>query len=243
MSENLINEDEAYEKEDAFQTGEPLEPEGGKSGTLNRLKWIFFFLAVVYSLLSFFHAPILTRLGEFLVVKHSPQESDLIVCLAGDNVERGLATADAFKKGLAPRIFMAREEPPDGYDLLRERGVDYPENVDLMMTLLEQQGIPRSAFFTSDRTVDSTIDETEYIRDLVIEKGYKSLILITSPTHSRRAWLTFEKVFEEKDVKIHSLPSIYSKFNPEDWWTQRKYLREVIIEYQKLIYYTYKYFL
>jgi uncharacterized SAM-binding protein YcdF (DUF218 family) len=138
---------------------------------------------------------------------------------------------------------MAREEPDDGYDLLRERGIDYPDNVDLMMMLLEQQGISRSVFLTSDRTVDSTIDEAEYIRDLVIEKGYKSLILITSPTHSRRAWLTFEKVFEERDVRVLSLPSSYSEFNSEDWWEQRKYVREVIIEYQKLIYYTFKHFL
>ena len=243
MSENLISDDGAYEKGDSFQIGEPLDPEGGKAGPLRLLKWTFLLFVVVYSLLSYFHAPILTRLGEYLVVKHSPQESDLIVCLAGGNVDRGLAIADAFQKGLAPYIFMAREESADGYDLLRERGIDYPENVDLMMMLLEQQGISRSVFLTSDRTVDSTIDEAEYIRDLVIEKGYKSLILITSPTHSRRAWLTFKKVFQENEVQVFSLPSSYSKFNPEDWWEQRKYVRDVIIEYQKLIYYTFKYFI
>ena len=243
MSENLINDEEAYEKGDSFQTGEPLEPEGGKGGPLRLLKWIFFVFVVIYSLLSYFHAPILTCLGEYLIVKHSPQESDLIVCLAGGNVDRGLATGDAFQKGLAPYIFMAREEFADGYDLLRERGIDYPENVDLMMMLLERLGISRSVFLTSDRTVDSTIDEAECIRDLVIEKGYKSLILVTSPTHSRRAWLTFKKVFEENEVQVVSLPSSYSKFNPENWWEQRKYMRDVIIEYQKLIYYTYKYLL
>lgn len=232
-----------YKEQDSFQTGDPIEPEGRKGGAISRLKWIFFLIFIIYTLLSAFHASLLTRLGAFLIVKHSPQESDLIVCLAGGNVDRGLATAQAFQKGLAPYIFMAREELPDGYDLLRERGLDYPENVDLMMMLLEQQGISRSVFLTSDRTVESTMDEAEYIKDLVIEKGYKSLILITSPTHSRRAWLTFEKVFEESDVRVLSLPSSYSKFNPRDWWKQRKYVREVIIEYQKLIYYTYKYLL
>jgi len=241
MSENLIGDDGVYKEGASFQTGDPIEPERRRGGTISRLKWIFFVFVVVYSLLSYFYAPILTCLGEYLIVKHSPQESDLIVCLAGGNVDRGLATADAFQKGLAPHIFMAREESADGYDLLRERGIDYPEDVDLMMMLLEQQGISRSVFLTSDRTVDSTIDEAEYIRDLVMEKGYKSLILITSPTHSRRAWRTFKKVFEENEVQVFSLPSSYSKFNPEDWWEQRKYVREVIIEYQKLIYYTFKY--
>jgi uncharacterized SAM-binding protein YcdF (DUF218 family) len=243
MSENLKGDGKAFEEGDSFQTGEPLEPEGGKRGPLNLLKWIVFVFVVIYSLLSYFHSPILTRMGEYLIVKHSPQESDLIVCLAGGNVDRGLATADAFQKGLAPRIFMAREESADAYDLVRERGIDYPEDVDLMMMLLEQLGIPRSVFLTSDRTVDSTIDEAEVIKDLVIEKGYESMILVTSPTHSRRAWLTFKKVFEETNVRILVLPSSYSEFNPDNWWEQRKYVREVIIEYQKLIYYTFKHFL
>ena len=243
MSENLVSDDRTYEMGDSFQTGKPLEPEGSKGGTINRLKWIFFAFVVIYSLLSYLHAPILAYLGEYLIVKHTPQESDLIVCLAGGNVDRGLATADAFQKGLAPRIFMAREEPDDGYDLLRERGIDYPEDVALMVMLLEQLGIPRSVFFTSDRAVNSTLDEAEYIRDLIAERGEKSLILVTSPVHSRRAWLTFKKVFEETNVRILVLPSSYSEFNPENWWTQRKYAREVIIEYQKLIYYSYKYLL
>jgi uncharacterized SAM-binding protein YcdF (DUF218 family) len=243
MSENLKSDGEAYEEGDSFKTGEPLEPERGKGGPLSLLRWIFFAFVVIYGLLSYFHVPILAHLGEYLIVKHSPQESDLIVCLAGGNVDRGLATADAFQKGLAPRIFMAREESADGYNLVRERGIDYPEDVDLMMMLLEQVGIPRSVFLTSDRMVDSTIDEAEVIRDLVIEKGYKSIILVTSPTHSRRAWLTFKKVFEESNVRILVLPSSYSEFNPENWWEQRKYVREVIIEYQKLVYYFFRHFL
>ena len=243
MSENLISDDEVYKEEDSFQIGDPIEPERRKGGTVRRLKWVFFLVFVVYTLLSAFRAPVLVGLGAYLIVEHSPQESDLILCLAGGNIERGLATVDAFRRGLAPKVFMARSEPPDGYELLRERGVDYPQNVDLMIMLLEQQGIPRSVFLTSDRTVDSTIDEAEYIRNLISKRGDESLILITSPTHSRRAWLTFKKVFKETNVRILVLPSSYSEFNPEDWWKQRKYLREVIIEYQKLIYYTFKYFL
>lgn len=243
MSENLISDDVVNKEGDSFQTGDPIEPERGKGGTISRLKWVFFLIVLVYTLLSAFRAPILTGLGEYLIVEHSPQESDLIVCLAGGNIERGLATIDAFRRGLAPKIFMAKEEPPDGYELLRERGVDYPQNADLMIMLLEQHGIPGSAFVTSDRPVVSTLDEAEYVRDMVFKGGYKSLILITSPTHSRRAWLTYKKVFEGTNVRILVLPSSYSEFNSEDWWTQRKYLRAVIIEYQKLIYYTIKYFL
>jgi uncharacterized SAM-binding protein YcdF (DUF218 family) len=241
MSEDLENMDQDDYREDAFQNSRPIEPERKKMGKVGLLKWLFFLFALLYVLFSYYHAPILTLLGRYLIVQHPPQKSDLIVCMAGGNVDRGLAVADAYQRGLAPRIFMAREVPPDGYALLKERGVRYPESVDLMLNLLEGLGIPRSAFLTSDRPSESTFDEATLVRELVKKSDYNSLIIITTPYHCRRVWLTFRKVFEKSDVRILMLPSSYSDFNPADWWKKRRYLREVIIEYQKLIYYTLKY--
>lgn len=241
MSDDLENMDQDDYREDAFQDSKPIEPERKKMGRVGLLKWLFFLLALLYVLFSYYHAPILMHLGRYLVVEHPPQKSDLIVCMAGGNVDRGLAVADAYQKGLAPRIFMAREEPPDGYELLKERGVEYPESVDLMIKLLEGQGIPRSAFLTSDRPTKSTFEEAVLVKELVMNSDYNSLIIITTPYHCRRTWLTFRKVFEESDVRMLMLPSPYSDFKPADWWKKRRYLREVIIEYQKLIYYTLKF--
>jgi uncharacterized SAM-binding protein YcdF (DUF218 family) len=241
MADDLENENRADYQEGGYQDSKPIEPERKRMGRTWMLKWLFFLLAIVYVLFSYYHVPILTGLGRYLIVEHTPQKSDLIVCLAGGNVERGLAVADAYQRGLAPRIFMAREVPPDGYALLKERGVHYPESVDLMRMLLEELGVPESAFFTSERSSKSTFEEAQLVRDLVMNSDYNSLIVITTPYHCRRAWLAFRKVFEEDDVRILMLPTSYSDFKPENWWKKRKYLREVIIEYQKLIYYRLKY--
>ena len=89
--------------------------------------------------------------------------------------------------------------------------------------------------------MESTLAEAEVIRDVAAEKGYRSIILVTSPMHTRRSWLTFRKVFEDEKVDFIMAPSRYTEFRPEDWWKTRKYVKEVIIEYQKLIYYTIKY--
>ena len=221
----------------------PLEPERKRNWKQDIIKGILFLLAVIYILLSYWHAPILTRVGRFLILEHPPLKSDLIVCLAGANIERGLAGADAYQRELAPHIFIAVEEPPDSYELLKGKGLDYPRNVDLQVKLLTGLGVPQSAILISDRPVNSTIEEAAVIREVVVEKGYKSIIVITSPTHTRRAWLTFRKVFEKNDVRILMLSTPYSKFNPEDWWKKRRYVRAVIIEYQKLIFYFLRYFL
>jgi uncharacterized SAM-binding protein YcdF (DUF218 family) len=193
-------------------------------------------------ILSAFHAPILTRLGKYLVVEHPLKKSDLIVCLSGSSIERGLEAAELYQKGLAPSIFVTREEPPVGYEVLRKKGGHYPEERSLVVGLLHGLGVPRSACLSSDRFVSSTFDEAKLLWDITQERGYRSLIVVTSPTHTRRAWLTFQKVFEKGNVSIAMKPSRYSHFRSHDWWKTRKYGRAVIYEYQKLLYYALKYF-
>jgi uncharacterized SAM-binding protein YcdF (DUF218 family) len=219
----------------------PIEPERLKTTRANLLKWVFFLLVVLYMLSSYFRVPILTRLGQFLVVAHEPQKSDLIVCLAGGNIERGLATADLYKRGLAPSVFLSREEPPDGYGLLKERGLHYPENVDLLLMVLRGLGVPDTALLEGNRNVASTYDEAVLVKALVGSRGYDSIILVTSPTHSRRTWMTFKKILREEDCRLFMVPTSYSGFNPSDWWKNPRYLRQVVLEYQKLVFYLFRY--
>jgi len=243
MSGYQENDDKRLDPKTTFPDMEPIEPGGKKIDKSNVVKWLFFVFVIFCVLLSYYHPLILTHLGRYLVVKHPPRKSDLIVCLAGGNVERGLAAADTYQKGFSSRIFMAREELPDGYALLKERGLEYPESVDRLAVILRELGVPESALIRSERPAESTLDAAKIVRDFVREGDYRSFILITSPTSSRRAWLTFKKVFEEEEVRILVLPSPYSKFSPDDWWKKRKYKQAVIIEYEKLIYYAFKYFL
>jgi uncharacterized SAM-binding protein YcdF (DUF218 family) len=218
----------------------PIEPQGAGSGWAGYFKWIFLAIILVYVLFSQYHAPILTWVGRYLVFENTPSKSDLIVCMAGGNLERGLETADLYGQGLAPRVFVAREEPPDGLEWARNKGVEYPETIDLMVALLGALGVPRSAILLEDKSVGSTLEEARLVREVVKRQGYSSLILITSPTHTRRVWLTFMKVFEGEDIRLHVVPTPYSHFRPEDWWKSRKYTRMVILEYQKLIFYVLK---
>lgn len=221
----------------------PIEPEGQKIVKLTLIRWIVLGFIAVYMLFAYFYAPILTGLGKYLVLSHSPEKSDLIVCLSGPNVERGLATADAYRMGLAPRIFLAKEALPDGTDVLMERGLNYPENKDLLLKLLKGLGVPKDALIISDQSVESLFEEAELVRKIVEERDYRSILVITSPTRARRAWLTFNKVFKgEESIRILVTPSTYSKYKPEEWWKKGRYTQDVLGEYVKLIYNSPKYF-
>jgi len=237
MFDKEKDQDVISKQDETKPESESIEPVGMKLTKLTWIRWVVFLLFVAYVLLSHYHASILTAFGRYLVVDQPLQPADLIVCLAGSNIERGLETAEIYHMGMAPLVFITREEPLDGYNLLQMRGLDYTESVDLLKELLEDLGVPSSVILTDNTTVNSTLAEAELVRKVVQEGGYDSLIIVTSPFHTRRTLLTFRKVFDETGVQIRMRYSRYSEFNPEDWWKNRRYLRTVIIEYQKLIYY------
>jgi uncharacterized SAM-binding protein YcdF (DUF218 family) len=218
----------------------PIEPEGSKVSSIARLKWLFFALALAYVLISAYHVLILTSMGRYLVVEQDPVKSDLIVCLGGGNgVERALTAADVYQRGLAPKIFVPRESLPDGYEVLKRKGVSYLESRDRTVLLLKDLHVPDSAILTSETPLDSTAKEAALVAKLANEKNFRSIILVTSPPHSRRAWLAFKKATSE-GVRVGVVPSSYSRFNAEGWWKTPKSAKEVLFEYQKLIYYYFK---
>ena len=201
------------------------------------LRWVIVVLVIIYFLLSSYRVPLLTQMGRYLIVEHQPRKADIIVCVAGADVERALAVVDVFRQGLGSCIFRAKEEKPDSFDYLKRQVKNYPAGFDLFELIMDGFKIPEKVILSPDERAGSTIDEARLVRKLVLERGFQSVIVVTSLTHSRRAWLTFKKVFKDEDVEIISLPSHYQLFNPKEWWKKRKYAREVIIEYQKLIYY------
>ena len=233
----------AQEQTDELGLPEPLDKKKEKRPRFSVWKWVFFIIFVLYIVLTSYRVPLLIRLGKYLIVEHKARKADLIVCLGGGGVENALAAIDAYNKGLAPYIFRAKELEADGIDYLKQRVEGYPTDFDLFRLIVQGFGIPEEAILSSEDRVGSTIDEARLVRKFVRDRGVKSLILISTLTHSRRAWLSFKDVFEDDDVEIISLPSHYQLFDPKEWWTKRKYAKEVILEYQKLIYYTVAYFI
>ena len=230
------NKETVQEKTDKYGIPEKLDKKK-KVTRFSIYKVILFLFIALYFIVTFYRIPLLTALGRYLIVEHEPEKADVIVCLAGKNIERSLAVVDAYRKGLAPYIFMAKKSKPDGFEYLTKKVRNYPADFDLFTLTMEGFQISEKVILSPVDRVDSTLDEARLVHKFVLERGFKSVIVITSLTHSRRAWLTFTKVFQDDDIKIISLPSHYQLFNPKDWWTKRKYLKEVCIEYQKLIYY------
>jgi uncharacterized SAM-binding protein YcdF (DUF218 family) len=67
----------------------------------------------------------------------------------------------------------------------------------------------------------------------------RSLIVVTSPYHSRRALWSLRKVFAGSGVEVGIDPVAPGGQSPAPymWWTTRRGWREVAGEYAKLVYY------
>lgn len=218
----------------------PIEPESRRFKGQSIVKWIFFILFIAYMAISYYRVPILTALGNYLILEHPLKEADLIVCTPGSPLEQSLMAAELYKRGLAPRIFIPEETPPDGLQILKEQGGRYPEASGLFISTLKSLNVPESAFIVGNLAVDSIREEAEEVREVVMGKGYRSMIIVTSPSRARLAYLIFEKVFDGEKLEIMIAPSQYSDFKADNWWKRDKYVDEVVFGSQKVLYHTIK---
>ncbi len=214
----------------------PIEPGGRQASRMSLIKWLLFLAVLIYMLFSYFRVPVLTGLGRFLVVEHPVKAAELVVCLGGAPVERALAVAEIHRQGLAPKVLLPRDKRPDGVELLEQRGGRYPESQEVLAGMLTQLGVPAGALVLAQKPVASTLEEAQMVRDYCREENVRSLIVLTSPYHSRRAWMVYRKVFEGEKREVIMRPTPYSGFRVTDWWEREEYLGKAAVEYLKLVY-------
>jgi uncharacterized SAM-binding protein YcdF (DUF218 family) len=217
-----------------------INPQARKKEQMRRAKLIFLIIVAIAILqLIASHQAILKALGEGLIFQQpTPQQADVIVILANweDTIIRARAGADLYRGGVAKMIFVPRMEQMAGLEEIKRLGINIPDNRDLVITILQGLGVPLDAIETSAQEVTNTWEEAQEARSLVEQKGYKSVILVTSKYHSRRAYLIFRDALRGKATVI-SVPSTYDSPDPESWWKRDEDAKKVLMEYQKLLVY------
>jgi len=191
-------------------------------------------VAAVVVAVFVFRVPLLRRLGAFLVVQDPDAPADAIVVLSGSLPDRILHAVDLYKAGLAPVIVLTREVEMPGLSELRHRGLEIPERHDLNRSIAEQLGVPHEAIITIDERAGSTLTEVAALLPELRRRNLRTILLVTSKTHTRRAAMIFETL-SGGDIKLRVSPTPYDPFTPDDWWKRRETTRRVITEYGKLI--------
>ncbi len=179
---------------------------------------------------------LLKGIGSFLVFEQNPRKVDVIVVLNGRDTERSLAAVDLFNQGYANLIIMARGAKQPGSDEFWKRAVNFDGRV-FFQRAIEAMGVPQKSFQFIGNGVLSTSDEAFAARGFLKKNGYKSILLVTSKWHSKRAYLTFKSALKKDGIEVVIQPSGYDTFKPDAWWKNRDDAELVFDEYVRLIYY------
>ncbi len=184
-----------------------------------------------------FLAPLL---AERLIVEKHLVKADAILVLSGSAayMERAQEAASAFKKGTAQKIFLTNDGLQGSWDEKRQRN---PYFVEYERWELIRQGVPEEAIEILLTVVKGTNDEANLFAEVATKRRLKSLLLVTSAYHSRRALWAFERAMSRNSVSLDigiKYPPIGQQTPPAStWWLSGRGWRMVGLECVKIVYY------
>ena len=149
---------------------------------------------------------LLAVVGNFLVLDEPLEPADAIVVLAAREA-RAREAAALYHRGLAPRIVLAR---------VRGRQ-------DAQARALLGAGVPASAIGSLAPLTVNTRDELQADFDYAQAHGFRRVILVTSPYHTRRVSLVWRQISRGRvPAAVHATPE---RFEPNYWWASLTQLR------------------
>jgi uncharacterized SAM-binding protein YcdF (DUF218 family) len=173
-----------------------------------------------------------------LIVNSPLPNADAIAVLSGaaSYKERTAYAAQLFRAGRAPRIVLTNDNYKGGWSHVEERNPFYYE---LETSELVRLGVPRDRIDVILEPVDGTYKEAIVLRGHAESNGLKSMLVVTSAYHSRRALWTLRKVFEGSNLSIglQSVRPGRQTPTPGTWWVYLRGWKEVPPEYVKMAYY------
>ncbi len=221
---------EAIEAKEMVSTNDWSVRFGASLRTYRRLLgWgIGFLLAATI----FLHSPLLWFIGKPLVVQDTPHHTDAVVVFAGGVGESGqtgegyqervLEGVGWYKKQMAPVLLFV-----SGYTRTFHEA-------DIMQALAESLNVPSSAILTETR-VHHTYDYVLRVKERAAKQGWSSILVVTSPYHTRRAAFTFAK--NAPSLKVSYLPLRNSGFYAREETVRIRQVIGILQEYLGILIY------
>jgi uncharacterized SAM-binding protein YcdF (DUF218 family) len=189
---------------------------GGIIANLVALLFVVVLCVVVYVA----RHPILRFAAESWIVNEPTAHADAILVLGDDNFygDRATEAAQLFRQGVAPVVVASgrRLRPSAGVSELLEHD-------------LIERGVPKEKVLRFPQDADNTREEAIALRGLAKERGWNSVLVVTSNYHTRRVRYIFQKVFPS-GVQVSVASARDGDFDPEHWWERRKSVKKLLGE-------------
>jgi uncharacterized SAM-binding protein YcdF (DUF218 family) len=198
-------------------------------------------LAILTSLVLFISFFVSAIAGGWLIVEAPLERADAILVLSGSAsyIERADEAAALFKAGVSPRILLTNDNGRGGWNDAEERN---PYFFELSRSRLVSNGVPPTAIEVLMPAAIGTHGEAEIVVDAALQRNFRSLMIVTSPHHTRRALWTYKRTILEKHAPLilGVRPASNSQSGTEWYWQWLEW-PTISSEYVKLVYYQMRY--
>lgn len=148
-----------------------------------------------------------------------PHDADGIVVLTGGS-SRISDAMELLAVGYGKRLLISGVHPTNGVSDIQR---SLPDSQPLLACCVD---LDRSAVNTRSNAVET--------RRWVRERGFRSLIVVTSNYHMPRAIVELSHAMP--DVALIPFPVVGDKWNDEPWWTSGAAMRLLMLEYAKYVF-------
>ncbi len=161
-------------------------------------------------------------LAKNLIVEKPLKKADAILVLSGSSVyiERTHKAAELYKQGIAEKVLLTDDGGYGGWSQKEKRN---PPFVYLAQQELIAQGVSKDDIEILLPQVTGTIWEARNLKVKVEEEDWKSVVLVTSSYHTKRALNTFSAILEDRvSLGISASPTGAQTPPPFTWWLSPK---------------------
>lgn len=172
---------------------------------------------------------LLRILGEALIVQDPVLPADAIVAIGGDHKpSRVRKSVDLYSRGYAPIVVIS------GGTRVKE-GSDWIIEAELMRHQARNRGISDQNILLETQST-TTVENASYVAKMCRDHGFRRILLVTSPFHSRRARMIFRDMMEPS-INVLVQPALDPGFCVSCWWQESDMRFVVLSEYAKLALY------
>jgi uncharacterized SAM-binding protein YcdF (DUF218 family) len=165
--------------------------------------------------------------GRWLDREDPLAHADVIFVLSGGLPERAQEAAKVFAVGYAPEVWFSRPDSPA--DKLAKLGIQFAGEEEYNRQILVHEGVPENAIHVLPGPVVNTEEELLEAGRELRRSGKTTVILVTSPQHTRRVWTLWQKlVGGDPKATVHAAHG--DPFDPDHWWHNTRDVLSVVRE-------------
>lgn len=162
--------------------------------------------------------------GYYLSPQSKLKPSDVLVAVSGGETDSRVEEAvSLYREGWAKQVIFAGAalDPAS------------PSNALVMKRQAIKMGVPAGAITIEERSTN-TQQNAQFVAKIVKSRGYDSLILVTSPYHQRRAYITFKRAMPNTEIFNHSAKD--HTWRRSRWWSNPRGVWLTLAELQKTLF-------